>query len=328
MKIKFNYFLFIGILLIIIFFILKTIYIGFDEYVGQTETLKVDLNAEQDVYVEEIFVKAGERVQKGDLLMVLSSATIDNQNSELEVNLKSIKKISDLEYSAVKANIVKIRSEKNQRIIQLKSELKKAQEEASFQEKIFLSENKKVENQGLNVLIESIKEEIKTTEQEYNELINANNKILNLPKQSTIDDELYKQRKTNNLNSIQSLKIIAPFDGVINTINVTKGQFVNSHGALINFSENVPSKTIAFVYERKALSIQEGDSVKITSRYNTQKSMKGKVFAIGNKFVLMPQKISEIPGIELFGREIYITNRSGNHFLDNESVIVHKITSQ
>lgn len=325
MKVKFNYFLFLGTLLAIIFFILNTIYIGFDEYVGQTETLKIDLNTEQDVYVEAIHVKAGQRVKQGDLLMTLKNVSVDNQNTEIEIGLKNIDKIENLEASEINANIVKIKSERNQKISQLQSELKKAQEEADFQEKIFQVANKKIDNQSSNVLITSLKDQIKTTEKEYNELIRANIKILNLPKKSSIDEALNQQRKLNNLNSLDRLKIVAPFDGIINTIHVSSGQFVVSHGALINFSELVPSKTTAFVYERKTLSIKEGDSVKITSRYNTQKSMKGKVSAIGNKFVLMPQKISEFPGLELFGRELYITNTQENSFLDNESVLIHKI---
>jgi hypothetical protein len=166
---------------------------------------------------------------------------------------------------------------------------------------------------------------MRTTTKEYDELIAANYKILNLPKQSSMDEELYKQKKSNNIDHLNFLKIIAPYDGVISNIYVSKGQFVNSHGPLLNFSELAPSKSIAFVYERKTLSIKEGDSVIITSRYNPNKKMKGRVLAIGNKFVLMPQKISETPNLEFFGREIYITNITENSFLDNESIIVHKI---
>jgi hypothetical protein len=53
--------------------------------------------------------------------------------------------------------------------------------------------------------------------------------------------------------------------------------------------------------------------------------MKGTIFSIGNKFVLMPQKITESPVIEFFGREVYIKNSSVNSFLDNESIILRKI---
>lgn len=324
-KIKFNFFIFLGVLLLLIFLIIKGVYIGFDDYVGHAETSKVNINTEQDIFIEDILVSVGKKVKKGDVLMVLRSVVIENQNAEIEVGIKNIEKIVHLESSNIEANITKIKSEKNQKIVELQSELKKAKEEAAFQEKVFFSENRQINDQSKNVLIESIQEQIKTITTEYDELLAANYKILKLPKQSFVDAELYKQKKSNNLDNLNLLKITAPYDGLVSTIYVSKGQFVNSHGALLNFSELAPSKSIAFVYERKTLSIKEGDSVNITSRYNTKKNMKGKVLAVGNKFVLMPQKISEIPNLEFFGREIYIANFPNNSFLDNESIIVNKI---
>lgn len=324
-KIKSNFLILLGVLSLLVFLIINCVYIGFDDYVGQTITSKIDINTEHDIYVEDILVTVGKKVKQGDVLMVLKSVAIENENAEIEVGLKNMDKVENLEASTIQANIIKIKTEKNQKLAELQAELKKAQQEAEFQQKIFLSENRKVNDQSKNVLIETIKEQIKTTTKEYDDLLAANYKILNLPQQGSIDAEVYKQKKSNNIGNLNYLKITAPYDGIISTIYVSKGQFVSRHGALLNFSEIAPSKSIAFVYERKTLSIKEGDSVNITSRYNTKKSMKGKVLAIGNKFVLMPQKISEIPNLEFFGREIYISNFPNNSFLDNESIIVNKI---
>jgi multidrug efflux pump subunit AcrA (membrane-fusion protein) len=135
-KIKSNYFIFIGVLVILIFLIIKAVYIGFDEYVGQTLTSKIDINTEQDIFVEDILVEDGKKVKKGDVLMILRSVSIENQNSEIEIGLKNIDNRINLETSQIKANIVKIETEKNQKIAGLQAELRKVQEEVEFQQKI------------------------------------------------------------------------------------------------------------------------------------------------------------------------------------------------
>lgn len=325
MKLKLNFF---SIFFFIIFLICILFYFNpfaLNSNIGYTMTSKIDINTEQDVYIDSVCVKNGEKVNRGDVLMILRSIPIEHLNSEIKINLKNIEKINNLESSNINANILKLRGEKNQKISQLTSELKKAEEEFNFQKKIFSSENKSVEFKSRSILIETLKEQIKTTENEYNKLINENIKILNLPKQVSIDEELYKQQYKNNLDNVNKLKIVAPFDGIVNLLHVYKGQFVSKHGILLSFSELMPSNTVVFIHERKHLDFNVGDSVLIISRYNFNKRMKGTIFSIGNKFVLMPQKITESPGIEFFGREIYVKNSFNNSFLDNESIILKKM---
>ena len=79
------------LLFLLIFLIIKGIYVGFDDYVGQTITSKIDINTEHDIYVEDILVTVGKNVKQGDVLMILKSVAIENENAEDDKAFEKLK---------------------------------------------------------------------------------------------------------------------------------------------------------------------------------------------------------------------------------------------
>ena len=65
-------------------------------------------------------------------------------------------------------------------------------------------------------------------------------KMIRQPKQTKTEKALYSDKKNYLQSEINKFQIIAPFDGVIGSINIREGEYVKAFTSLISFYEATP----------------------------------------------------------------------------------------
>ena len=82
---------------------------------------------------------------------------------------------------------------------------------------------------------------------------------------------------------------------------------------------------LAYVQEKYDIKINTGDTVWISSAYNSDKKTKGIISAKGNRIVEIPEKFRKIPDVRIYGIEVFINIPADNRFLQKEVLRISDI---
>ena len=332
---KFNLIYFVAIMICIL--LLYSLFFKADNSVtfyGFAENKETEISMDNAIEVEEIFVTVGQKVEKGDSLLNVVSATLPLKISDTEYKIEELETKYNLWKSGLDWKISQYRIELNENTGKIQSQIDQLNAELENNKKLSKTiksidsdpnTNYEIVNPTL-IKLEALNEALKHTKGIINTQINNlkserfadNNPLLSEIRALEVQLTHYQERKKEEV-------IIAPTNGLIGNVHCKEGEKISSFGALISFYEESPTLVLGYIHEELILKIKINDSIGIFSSSRPDIQNKGIVKTLGSRIVEIPPRLRKIKELKTFGREIIIEIPPENPFLQKEKVILNLI---
>ena len=301
-------------------------------FYGFAENKETDINLDQDVQVNALFVTPGQSVITGESLVEVSRLELDEKIQGYKNDLNAIQDRTYYKRSDVEAKITSLELDKKAKRVEVENEIQLLQNKLDRDQRIIeqiesidISAESSTSNPSY-LKIENLKDALSNFEIE----IDAEIKRYRL-ELSGISNESNNQRK-NIENKIQyfeeeqnSLTITAPYNGVIGTISCKAGEHVPSFSPIISFYNERPTMVKGYVHESLILEVSIGDSLIVSSSLHGEHQTIGVVVGLGSRIIEIPGRLRKMQDHKTYGREVLISISSENNFLQKEKVILNKI---
>ena len=332
---KFNLIYFVAIMICIL--LLYSLFFKADNSVtfyGFAENKETEISMDNGIEVEEIFVTVGQKVEKGDSLLNVVSATLPLKISDTEYKIEELETKYNLWKSGLDWKISQYRIELNENTGKIQSQIDQLNAELENNKKLSKTiksidsdpnTNYEIVNPTL-IKLEALNEALNHTKGIINTQINNlkskrfadNNPLLSEIRALEVQLTHYQERKKEEV-------IIAPTNGLIGNVHCKEGEKISSFGALISFYEESPTLVLGYIHEELILKIKINDSIGIFSSSRPDIQNKGIVKTLGSRIVEIPPRLRKIKELKTFGREIIIEIPPENPFLQKEKVILNLI---
>ena len=332
---KFNLIYFVAIMICIL--LLYSLFFKADNSVtfyGFAENKETEISMDNGIEVEEIFVTVGQKVEKGDSLLNVVSATLPLKISDTEYKIEELETKYNLWKSGLDWKISQYKIELNENTGKIQSQIDQLNAELENNKKLSKTiksidsdpnTNYEIVNPTL-IKLEALNEALKHTKGIINTQINNlkserfadNNPLLSEIRALEVQLTHYQERKKEEV-------IIAPTNGLIGNVHCKEGEKISSFGALISFYEESPTLVVGYIHEELILKIKINDSIGIFSSSRPDIQNKGIVKTLGSRIVEIPPRLRKIKELKTFGREIIIEIPPENPFLQKEKVILNLV---
>jgi len=304
-------------------------------FYGFSENKEQELNFDYDVKVVDIRVNSGQFVKTGDpLLQVVRTSgplrfnEVENKLALLEIQKNA--KIRELEgeirslYADKDKDLVAIDSEiesihegikRNKSLLEVIGEKPPALDsEFKGEDQLKLEKLEKRKNalsKPVNSKVASIKDEIESVKETF-----------------TLELKNLEEEKSFLVNQQNEQILKAPRDGIVGFISCSPGENYSSFSKLLSLYDPHPKSVKAYVLESMITSIEIDDSVLVSSTLNSDKIYGGKITGFGTRILEIPSRLSKIPEIKMYGREVLISISNSNQLLQKEKVKIELIKDQ
>ena len=332
---KFNLIYFVAIMICIL--LLYSLFFKADNSVtfyGFAENKETEISMDNGIEVEEIFVTVGQKVEKGDSLLNVVSATLPLKISDTEYKIEELETKYNLWKSGLDWKISQYKIELNENTGKIQSQIDQLNAELENNKKLSKTiksidsdpnTNYEIVNPTL-IKLEALNEALKHTKGIINTQLNNlkserfadNNPLLSEIRALEVQLTHYQERKKEEV-------IIAPTNGLIGNVHCKEGEKISSFGALISFYEESPTLVVGYIHEELILKIKINDSIGIFSSSRPDIQNKGIVKTLGSRIVEIPPRLRKIKELKTFGREIIIEIPPDNPFLQKEKVILNLV---
>ncbi len=293
---------------------------------GIAFTESYSMNVEYATVVTQRLVQPGDRVKKGDTLLILHRDEIDKNMTDrmasmnvIDVERNSKNQILDKEIALFKIN-------QTERIHELQSQIRILEKEIEMQKNLLQSIGEKHENQNATIkqlelaaLVESLKQlNLHTTEQltSYETQRWSNDNTHDAKLQQFKNEVNYYQQEQYKMN------VLAPCDGIIESVFVLPNDIVPQYKELLKINSSSPNRVTGFIHESIATSFKLGDTVILVSAARPDITSKGVIIGNGNNLVELPLRLRKFVEIRVWGREVYIKLETKNDFYIGEKILI------
>ena len=298
-------------------------------FYGFAENKETEISHDNDVLIEKIMVTTGQKVQQGDLLMVVKNTALPVKISELELKKEAVSIDVQQKIREIKNEITALRLEKvnklnllNEKITELqkKIELSQSLYEGLKSIKIKPDSTRSVEQMRLDYL----KESLTVTSQNYDsEIAFKKELLLGVNQPSRIKHDILNTEIEHYKEAQSKLSICAPTDGIIGYILCKKGENIPAFSTLLNFYQVNPTLVKGYIHESLLLKVKKGDKLEVSSSLHPTHKVQGEVIGLGSRIVEIPERLRKIQDLKTYGREVLIKIPPDNNLLQNEKVMLN-----
>lgn len=294
--------------------------------VGITYAKEYKINAEKSALVKSIPVVSGQEVKTGDLLVDLTSQTLEIDIDRLTNRIVALKsevaekaKLAASEIAYIKAaqgvDIEELNADINQAESEYQLNRQLTKEFVSAKDTTFntinpldvkissLKKQKSRREEAVGIKVKDILQEKETEQQLLENQINLLNRELEL---------LHDERK--------KLSKYATADGVIGNVYVKQGEQVDAFNSLLSVNPKHPTTVIGYQVGKKE-SLPVGTDVSVKSYEHSRMVITGKVIGYGS-VVVLPEILQKSTAVKAFGREVFIEIPVNNGFATGEKVLI------
>lgn len=298
-------------------------------FYGFAENKETEINHNEDISVAKIYVTSGQEVKKGDLLLEVADNTIPQKLDQLALKKDAVDQELQLKRIDIQNEIKNISTKRDQDISKIAAEIITLEQRIKVNKGLF---------EGLKT-IEKPNDTYRSPDQDkVNELranirgieeaakariITKENLITSLAQPSKTRNKLVESEASYYRSVKDRLTIIAPFDGLIGTINCKKGENVSAFTRLMSFYKTNPTEVKGFVHESMILEVSVGDKLEVSSTLHPDIKIEGEVIGLGSRIIEIPERLRKMPDFKTYGREIQISIPSKNRFLQKEKVMLN-----
>ncbi|MBK9149997.1 MAG: efflux RND transporter periplasmic adaptor subunit [Saprospiraceae bacterium] len=294
------------------------------EFLGFAENQEAEINSDQDLVIQEIRVRTGDMVKKGDTLVIGKRYFWDEEINQADLKLQELRLKGIQQKSEIKRNIAELEQEMNQKLASLRSRINIAESEASFYQSLVQGTDPGFQKNTdkNNYILENLVNEYNAVKDAYLQMINTQKLRLSEKSPDEAVSEQVNQRKASYAMHKSELAILAPQNGIVGTIQVREGEHVKAFTDILSLYDAAPPTVTGYINEKFTANVNVGDSVILNSLYHPQKTVKGIILNKGHRMIEIPEKFRRIPEVKTYGVEIFVKIDQTNHFLQREVVII------
>ena len=304
-------------------------------FYGFANNKELVINLENAALVRKIHVKPGQKVKKGEVLVEVVRSSIAVTQSDIHHDISNLESQYQIWKSGLENSLRTLNAQKVERKNGLQSAINKLESEMEINENLIkdIASIEPIKDEsGRNpsaIELDGLKSDLilsmKTFNTEIRKLENelskrSNPYLIQIDKLSSNLEFVNEEEKEQN--------VTAPSDGVVGSIQCKVGENIPSFAPFLTVYEAAPNHVRGYVMESLLLNIEQLDTIIVQSVSHSDLSIEGVVIGMGSRIVEIPARLRKNPNFSTYGREIEIKIPSLNPFLQNEKVILKKITGK
>jgi multidrug resistance efflux pump len=298
-------------------------------FFGFAENKEMEIRVEHPVTIEHIYVTAGSRVRKGDLLLEVTRSGLELEKSELSHEIAKLESQLNIWIADIQASMRFLNAQKIAKENEIQTQIKQLESEMAINQSLVKDLKSIVpvkDKEGTSpheIKIQGLKNELKLSIMPLESEIQKLKDELSAP-QNPIKIQIRKLQEEVGYNTQEEekLTIHAPSDGIAGSIFCKVGEQFSAFTTLLTFYEENPTHVKGYVLESLILKVKMGDDVMVHSGVKSAVKCMGKVIGMGSRIVEIPERIRKNPTFKTFGREILIEIPADNNFLQKEKVVL------
>ncbi len=297
-------------------------------FYGFSENKETAISLGRDVVIEKILITTGERVKKGDLLMVVKNTLIPRKISELELKKEALNINSQQDINAIKNKISSLRISKINKVSEIESKINSLNKEIELHKLLYsglksIPGNTNEMESKEQIELKYLEGKLVSISDAYNHEIAYNQNLLNEINEPTeIEKEILNNEIGRYKSEEEKMNIYAPSDGIVGSINCKEEENISAFSTLMGFYQMNPTLVKGFVHESLLLQVKIGDDFEVISSMHPEHKVMGNVIGLGSRIVEIPQRLRKIPDFKTYGREVMIEIPADNMFLQKERVML------
>jgi multidrug resistance efflux pump len=325
MKVNWFYFFILILAGVMLFVSLKFFRGSRHSSVGVAYAKEYKINADKSSVIKGIHVVSGQQVKKGDVLIELTSTSLDMDIEKLANRIKVLRAEQTENAKVAQSRIAFTRAEQGVVISEMKSSIVQAESEMKLNKRLtrqYADKTDSLEEENpVVVKLQALKQQLVKQEEALSIRVQS---IIqqNQSEQNALSGQIDLLEKELALlkNERSSLNKYASADGVVQNIYVRPGEQVDAYTSLLSIHPQHPATVIGYMVGRKE-ELAVGASVSIQSFEKSDLASNGKVIGYG-AFVELPEILQKSTATKAFGREIFIEIPPDNDFASGEKVLI------
>ncbi len=298
-----------------------------NSFFGIAETESQTLNFDRDIAVQEVRVKAGDFVKKGDTLAVFTRADLDKTEVERRGDMARttteqaaehliLEKEKELVQARMQAKIREIRGQIG--LLRTEDSLKTA-----YRKNIYTDLSGAPENKLAAEKIAALQKEIDDQQAQAREelrLLDARqsaNRSIAIAKTGQSQTEIgFVQTERGRL------LLLAPIDGYVEEIFFGKNALLPAHRDLLKINPLMPNRIVGFIHEAADVPFSIGQTVELSSTTRPQVRTTGVIVGSNPKLTELPLRLRKFIELRTWGREVFIQLPEQNGFFISEKIAI------
>lgn len=332
-KINFIYLVFI-VLGFFLFQISKNWHNASPFFYGFAENKETEINLDQEVQINTIYVTPGEEVSAGQLLMEVQQASIDLKINTAHFDLEQTGVLAEKQEQQILDKIAQLEALKTKKTNLTEAQIQQINKISNAKQSLIndlesitistLSDSLSSTQQEIELLQNNLDQEIRIIDVEVQQL---KTQLKTIRRPTDIAQQKLQQEMLFHKEEQEKLMIYAPTDGLIGNIHCKKGEYINAFTTLITFYERNPTIVKGFIHESLLLQVKIGDSLTVVSSLHPSHQIKGTVIGLGSRIIEIPERLRKIPELKTYGREVLIEIPPQNPFLQKEKVMLNALNA-
>lgn len=295
-------------------------------FFGLAESQETEINYNYPVQIDHIKVKAGQRVTKGDTLLLISriksKETLQDQGfqiAELKARLANRKQ-------AIKNEIVLLEKETSANSEKILADIDAIEKEINYRKSVAESiqtiPGDDAAYKPLQIELKKLREEL--VSQESIKTVKRTQLENDLKTEDAPDLEKIKRLEADlafdQSQQVQHIVVLAPVSGLIDNISCKVGEHKSAFQTLLSLFEPHSNLIRGYIHEDMSLKVNVGDRFEVRSLKSDSIKYDASVTGLGSRIIEIPSRLRKIETIKSYGREILLEINSPNQFLLMEKV--------
>ncbi len=297
-------------------------------FYGFAQNKEMEINYNRDVLVEKVFVTPGQKVKKGDLLLIVQDASIPAKIKELKLKKEAISVDSHRETETIRNKIKELKFEKEKKLSEIDRQINELENKIEVNKSLYeglksLSFDSGQYVRRSRLQLDYLTAMRKRINDNYTQEIRFQDKLLEATgKPSNIKTEIIDAEIEHYEKEKENLKIYAPMDGLIGNVLCKKGEYVSAFKSFMDFYQTNPTLVKGYVHESLLLRVKAGNKLWVSSSMHPSHRVLGVVTGLGSRIVEIPERLRKIPEVKSYGREVLVKIPFENKFLQKEKVML------
>lgn len=298
-----------------------------NSFFGIAETEPQVLNFDHDIAVQEVFVKAGDSVKKGDTLAVFTRADLDKTEAEWRSEIIQAETERTAENTVLEKEkafvMARLRAETRELLGEIQVLRTEDSLRNSYRTNIYGDLNTAPENKLTAEKTAALQKEIAALEAQAHEEIRvleakqAAYRSIAAAKTGQSQTEIGFVRVERG-----RLLLISPIDGYVEEIFFGKNALLPAHRDLIKINPLTPNRIIGFIHETAEVPFAIGQEVELASFARPNLRTRGTIVGSNPKMTELPLRLRKFIEVRSWGREVFITLPEQNEFFISEKIII------
>src|SRR5580700_10788445 len=281
---------------------------------GKVEPLQnFEAHAPTGTTVKKLFVREGEHVKKGQLLVQLNDAKARSQAAQAKAQVLT----ADAEFSGIESG------GNREEVLTLESQIVKARTGAETAQRN-LDALRRLRDQGAASPgeVKNAEDQVKRTNADLNLLLQKQKNRYSQPEITRVQAQKSEAQAASNAaeDLLNQLNIRAPFDGVVYSLPVLQGAYLNPGDLVLQEADLSKVRVRAFVDEPDIGRLASGDKIEVTWDALPERTWEGAVSVV--------PAIIKLHGSRNVGETSCVVDNKDFKLLPNVNVGVTIITAE